>query len=88
MIVEALLGLLGSVLSGLLGMIPGYEVQPSSGVGSLLAGKAGQLLGQWLDLGAMFAAMGVVAAAFVGGAAIKGARILISHITGGGGSAA
>lgn len=84
MITETLIGLLEGVAITVLGWLPGYEFSPVSGLGAALSGS--EVLTQWLDLGALIAAIGVVLAAWAFSMGVRSVRMLISHFTGGGGA--
>lgn len=88
-VTEKILDVLVSIVRMLLGWLPGYDVPSTGGsLGGLLGSTAGKLLGQWVDLAALVTGVGVVVSAWAVAMGVKGSRILISHFTGGGGSAA
>lgn len=92
MITEWFFGMLGDVIEAGLDLIPESMNPPGwlIGAGEAMAGLFSNIhsLGVWIPTTLAFGAAAFIMNAYIGGGVIKAVRILISHFTGGGGSAA
>lgn len=92
MITQFFLDLINGVLGLFMGLIPdsleapGWLEGSASAVVGLFA-TAGSM-GVWIPFDVAFAMAALLMNLYIGGGLVKGARIIISHLTGGGGSAA
>ena len=91
MIFEWILGLLGSALHGLFGLmphvdVPGWLTSISGPIGTVFAQAAS--MGVWFPMGLLGTVTAAVFAAWLVGFGIKLVRIVASFLTLGGGSAA
>lgn len=91
MVTDAIIEWLGGVMDGLLGVFPTVEVpdwlESLSSVTGLVFGYANSM-GVWFPAGLAATVAGAIIAAWLIAFTIKGLRIVVSHFTGGGGSAA
>lgn len=91
MVTDALLDLLRSIVSALLGTLPLVTVPSWLASGSAAASDIaamGSGLGVWIPAGLIMTVTGALLAAWLAGFAVKGVRIVASFLTLGGGSAA
>lgn len=92
MITNALLSVINAALGFFIGLIPDSLNPPGwvSGSAAALVGffSNAQSMGVWIPLDFAFLCAYALMSTYIGGGVVKMVRILISHFTGGGGSAA